>query len=76
MAPAGRLRKAELLIRSHSERNIFFLDAAGTNGLEPFPQAFRVHSRGRANRLEILVVVKQELLGFAAEAQRTANPFL
>jgi hypothetical protein len=54
-------------VSSYAEGKVFFLDAASANGFEPLPQAFRIHSRGRANRLEILVVVKKELFGFAAK---------
>ena len=53
----------------------FNLDAAGAYGLEPFSQAIRIHSRGRANRLKIAVVVKKKLLRFTAKTQWAANPF-
>jgi hypothetical protein len=62
-------------VTSQSEGNTLFLDAASAYGFEPLSQAFRIHSRGGANRLKILVVVKQELLGFAAKTQRPTDPF-
>src|SRR6266700_2826928 len=61
---------------SNPEGNVLFLDAASAYGHEPLSQTFRIHSRGGANRLEILVVVKKELLGFTAKAQWPTDPFL
>jgi hypothetical protein len=62
-------------VGSHTERKIFFLDAASTYGFEAFSQSVRIHPGGRANILEIFVVVKKKLLCFAAKSQRAANPF-
>ncbi|HSZ18631.1 MAG TPA: hypothetical protein VK770_02505 [Candidatus Acidoferrum sp.] len=62
-------------LSAYSEWNVFFLDAASANGFQPFSQANGIHSRGGANRLEISLVFKKELLCFAAKTQWPADPF-
>ena len=60
LTPVRRVAEGRCVpIGSHAEGHIFSLDAARANGLEPFPQAFRIHARGRADGLEILLVFKQ-----------------
>jgi hypothetical protein len=74
LAPIGRLRKAYLFLK-HTEGNTFFLDAAGANRFKTPSQAIRIHSRGRADRLEIAIVVKKKMFRLAAETERPADPF-
>jgi hypothetical protein len=62
-------------LSAYSEWNIFLLDAAGAYGFQPFSQANGIHSRRGTNSFEILVVVKKELLCFAAKTQWPADPF-
>lgn len=76
LAPICGLRKPHIFCRPRSEWKVLFLEPAGANDSEPVSQAIRIHSGGRADRLEIRIVVKEKLLRLAAETQRPANPFL
>jgi hypothetical protein len=51
------------------------LNAARAYGFEPLSQANRIHSRGGAHGLKVLVIVKEELLSFTAKTQWPADPF-
>ena len=74
LAPMGGLRRTQLFLK-HTEGDTFFVDAAGANCFKTPSQAIRIHSGGRANRLEIAAVVKKKMFRFAAETERPANPF-
>src|SRR5580658_1743532 len=69
------LGKLHLLVGSRPEGQAFFLNATSAQALEPLSQAFRVHARGRADRLKIVIIFKEKLFGLAAEAQRPTHPF-
>ena len=74
LSPTRGLRKVYLFLE-HAERNTFFLDAAGANRFEAPSQAIRIHSRGGAYGLEVMVVVKKKMLRFAAKTERATDPF-